>query len=122
MSSFEFIVSNPEHLPLTQRGDPLTDTERWVLKRIAMMVVGTTEFYEQTDGYRWMLGTTNDWWMDRRRAGAFLLAYRYGGGGNAEFMLKLRDVIWWLFGTETASAKLADTLDHAEQHRASHET
>lgn len=71
---------------------------RWkdvqVVRTVAQIVQGTRVFFRQKSGYRWMLGRSNDWWMDKDpQTGEFILAWRYGGGGNTVHMQLLYHVI-----------------------------
>ncbi len=78
---------------------------RWkdedVVKFVAKIILGTEEFYEQRSGYKWTLGGSNDWWMDKDpQTGEFILAWRYCGGGNTAYMQLLYHVILWRLGFE----------------------
>ena len=76
--------------------------EREVVERVAQIVTGPTdEIFEKDSGYKWSLDSSNDWWMDKDRStGEFILAYRYGDGGNAPLMEALRRVIIWRLGID----------------------
>ena len=75
-----------------------------VLTRVANLVLRTDTWFEKDSGYRWTLGTSNNWFMDRdRKKGEFILAYRYGFGGNVPKMEALRKVIDWVFKGEAIS-------------------
>lgn len=65
-----------------------------VVKFVARIVQGTEKFFKQPDGYKWMLGRSNDWWMDKDpQTGEFILIWRSGWGGNAIYMQLLYHVI-----------------------------
>lgn len=82
------------------RASPLWKDED-IVKSVAKMILGTEEFHEQRSGYKWMLGGTNDWWMDKDpETGEFVLAWRYGGNGNTAYMQLLYHVILWRLGLE----------------------
>ena len=90
---------NEIRLKINPKHTGIEDLEYHV-ERIAHIVIGTREYCEQMGGYRWMLGTANDWWMDFDEATKeLILAYRYGHGRRAE-MQALRTAIVWLLGLE----------------------
>ncbi len=85
-----------------------------VVKCVARIVQNTEEFFEQPSGsgYKWMLGGSNNWWMDKDpETGEFILAWRYCGGGNTVFMQLLYHVILGRLGiqhfNEEAKAKMS---------------
>ena len=88
-------------------GDPNWITEREaraLVGRVANMVTGdSSAFWVATDnreGYKYQLGTGNDWKMDRDiRTGEWILFYRYGSGRLNE-MAAVRATILWLFNLE----------------------
>ncbi len=89
---------------------------RWkdedVVRSVARIVMDTEEFSEQLSGYKWMLGGSNDWWMDKDpETGEFILAWRNCGGGNTVYMQLLYHVILWRLGfdhfNEEAKTKMS---------------
>lgn len=82
------------------KANPLWKDED-VVRAIARIVQNTEEFLEQSNGsgYKWMLGGSNDWWMDKDlETGEFILAWRGCGGGNTVYMQLLYHVILWRLG------------------------
>ncbi len=76
-------------------------TDEDVVKYVARIVMGKEEFSEQSSGYKWMLGASNDWWMDKDpETGEFILAWRNCGGGNTAYMQLLYHVVLWRLGFE----------------------
>jgi len=72
-----------------------------VVKFVEQIVCGTGSIFEKQGGYRWQLGPSNDWWMDKdQQMGEFILACRYGSGGNAIYMQLLYHLIIWRLGAE----------------------
>ncbi len=70
----------------------------YILERVAQIVIDTKRYYAQTSGYQWVLGTTNDWWMNfDATTNEFTLAYRYGHIRQPE-MQALRTTLIWLLG------------------------
>jgi len=59
--------------------------------RIARLIDWRGLLIEKHDGYRWMIGTSNDWWLDYGDVTSeIVIAYRYG---SIEFMRSLFTVI-----------------------------
>lgn len=71
------------------------------IRAIALRVVGQPEVYENKrgSGYKWQLGASNDWWMDKDfETGEYILAYRYATESNASKMKAIRVALIWLLG------------------------
>lgn len=70
--------------------------ERKIIERLAKIIDWEGKLIEKTSGYRWMIGTSNDWWLDRgEQENEFIIAYRYGDPAKME---KLRKVIVYILG------------------------
>jgi len=63
-----------------------------LLTRVARVCCTNPEVHKQSHGYEWGLDMSNDWKMERK-GDHFVVAYRYGGGGNAKFMEALEVVL-----------------------------
>ncbi|MFC1678535.1 hypothetical protein ACFLZ9_02220 [Patescibacteria group bacterium] len=69
-----------------------------VLVQVKQIVAGNGPVYELEKGYRWALGYTKNWWMDKdSKTDEFILAYQYGKKENME---NLRRRIIWMLGIE----------------------
>ncbi len=73
--------------------------EEAIAKRVATIVSHTPQCrFEKENDNRWNLDSGNNWWLrinlTERTA---TLKYRYGGGGNMEFMKSLEKVLEWIF-------------------------
>ena len=66
-----------------------------LLDRVAQVVCTFPKVFKQEQGYDWALDNSNDWKMSRSDDDpeVFIVAYRYGGGGNEEFMKALEVVL-----------------------------
>lgn len=94
------------HITITN-GLWLKAGEEAIMQRIAQIIHGVDRQVERKlSGYAWTLDVSgNNWWaselqlqeIDGRPVGTLELAYRYGGGGNAEFFTALGVVLNWLF-------------------------
>lgn len=74
--------------------------EEIVVDRIATLIYGEERvWFKKTSGYKYCLGTSNDWWIDKERD-EYLIAYRYSGEHNKEKLEALRKVIIWLLNIE----------------------
>ena len=72
-----------------------------VVNRVARIVCGTPMVFKKENGYRWQLDGSNNWWMDfDENTEEFILAYRYGSGGNGVYFQNLQKVIPWLLGCQ----------------------
>jgi len=87
------------------------DKDAWdmeVVERVEQIVCGTGQITEKDTGYRWNLGITNDWKMDRDpQTGEFIVAYRYGMGPNLPNMEAVRTTIIFVMGLEPFQKKQA---------------
>mgnify|MGYP001583051143 CR=1 FL=1 len=95
------------------KANPLFKDED-VVKAVARIVLNTEVFSVQPSGsgYKWMLGASNDWWMDKDpETGEFILAWRNCGGANIVYMQLLYHVILWRLGivhfNEEAKAEMS---------------
>ncbi len=87
-----------------------------VVKSVAKIILGTEEFHEQRSGYKWMLGGSNDWWMDKdQETGEFVLAWRYCGGANTVRMQLLYHVILWRLGFEHFNEEAKTKMSRQER-------
>lgn len=81
------------------------DNEEALARRVAAVVVGIHALPERkTSGYEWSLHPgSNNWFMEKSReegeTDTYNIYFRYGGGGNAEFMTALQTVLQWLLGS-----------------------
>ncbi len=76
------------------------EQEAEVVNRVARLICNNPHVFPGS-GYLWELDDSNDWKMDRgRETDEYIVAYRYGGGGNVSHMDKLRDTIVWRLGIE----------------------
>lgn len=72
-----------------------------IIQRVASIIIGNKDIFRKESGYRWQLGSGNDWKMDRDTiTGEFIISYRYGHGRKKE-MLALRMTIIWLLGFDS---------------------
>ncbi|MFC1598821.1 hypothetical protein ACFL2U_02330 [Patescibacteria group bacterium] len=79
-----------------------------IVERVEQIVCGTGTVMEKDSGYRWNLGETNDWKMDRdSQTGEFIVAYRYGMGPNLPNMEAVRATIIFVMGLEPFQQKAA---------------
>jgi hypothetical protein len=71
-----------------------------LLDRVAQVVCTFPKVFKQEQGYDWALDNSNDWKMSRSEEDpeVFIVAYRYGGGGNEEFMKALEVVLNHILG------------------------
>lgn len=83
-----------------------------ILARIARIIDWTGQFTEKDSGYKYMIGTSNDWWMDIEEriqwgrikiddttfvVAEIVVAHRYG---NFKFMEGLRNTFLRLLSVE----------------------
>jgi hypothetical protein len=84
--------------------EQVTDKDAWdmeIVKRVEQIVCGTGTITEKDSGYRWNIGETNDWKMDRDpKTGEFIVAYRYGMGPNLSNMEAVRTTIIFVMALE----------------------
>lgn len=59
------------------------------VERVAKIIYGNDTVNVKEGGYKWMLGTGNDWWMDiDRETGDYILAHRYFMSGIKDSIFK----------------------------------
>lgn len=68
-----------------------------LVARVAQVCCTNPEVHTQEQGYTWALDMSNDWKM-ARKDDCFVVAYRYGGGGNVKFMEALETVLNHMLG------------------------
>lgn len=76
--------------------------EQAIARRVAQVISPPDDqfpvFEGEPHGNRWNLDGGNNWWLRIDLEGKTAkLHYRYGGGGNAEFMQSLEKVLTWVF-------------------------
>lgn len=71
--------------------------EEDIIRRISCILTGSEEYYIKDSGYKYSLGSTNDWWMDRDEK-YYIIAYRASSASYFDntIMEKLRDSIIFL--------------------------
>ena len=83
------------------------DREEGIVRQVARLILGTDSGVKRQDrGYKWCLDSHNDWKMDRDlNTGEYILAWRYGGGGNLCRMLLAREWIIFRLGIDHFNEK-----------------
>jgi hypothetical protein len=71
--------------------------EEDIVKRVSCLLTGSEEYFTKDSGYKYSLGSTNNWWMDREGE-YYIIAYRYATTPyfDGTMIEKLRDVIIFL--------------------------
>jgi len=89
--------------------DQVKDKDAWdrdVVERVEQIVEGSGHVHEKDSGYRWTLGTTNNWWMDRdQQTCEFILAYRYANPSNYHHLEAIRQTIIFVLALQPFNEK-----------------
>ena len=80
---------------------PNLQLDEIIVERICHIIIGYKDFYTKNSGYKWSLGTTNDWWMDKE-GDEFIIIYRNSTAPyfDTSKLEALRKVIIWLLHIE----------------------
>lgn len=49
------------------------------VERITLLITGKDKYFVKDQGYKYQLGVSNDWWIDRLNDTTYLIASRYSG-------------------------------------------
>ena len=89
-----FVTSNEITINIPPNGN-----FRDFAERIARIIDWDGRLTVKNSGFHFMIGISNDWWLDDRgfKPAQIIVSYRYG---NKDFMAKLREVIIKLLNIE----------------------